>query len=97
MLLFHGQEHRPFHWSGGKRAALLVHGFPGTAAELRPLGRVLHKANWTVRGMLLPGFGPDIETLADRNTRDWLAAIKIELTALRRQHPTVMLIGYSMG
>ena len=67
---FQGDEHQPFHWNGGQPAALLVHGFPGTPAEMRPLGTALHQAGWTVYGPLLPGFGPDIVTLFERDSVD---------------------------
>ena len=59
---YQGPEHEPFFWEAGEPAALLVHGFPGTPAEMRPLGEVLHEAGWTVHGVLLPGFGPQIQT-----------------------------------
>ncbi len=58
LALFQGEEHQPFHWVAGPPAALLVHGFPGTPAELRPLGQALYEAGWTVSAPLLPGFGP---------------------------------------
>jgi alpha-beta hydrolase superfamily lysophospholipase len=56
LLAFQGPEHLPFLWPGGQPAALLVHGFPGTPAEMRPLGEALHQAGWTAQGILLPGF-----------------------------------------
>jgi esterase/lipase len=37
---------------GGDHAALLIHGFPGTPAEMLPLGTVLREAGWTVHGMI---------------------------------------------
>jgi len=95
--LFQGEEHKPFTWSGGQPAALLVHGFPGTPAELRPLGESLHQANWTVEGLLLPGFGADIETLFERQASEWVTAVEQTLINLQRKHNPVLLIGYSMG
>ncbi|MCB0154997.1 MAG: alpha/beta fold hydrolase [Anaerolineae bacterium] len=94
---FQGEEHQPFYWAGGQKAALLVHGFPGTAAELRPLGTALHQAGWTVHGLLLPGFGPDIVNLGERDPKHWLVAIQTALLRLRLEHEAVLLIGYSMG
>ena len=40
---FDGSEHRSFVWTEGDHAALLIHGFPGTPAEMLPLGTVLRE------------------------------------------------------
>lgn len=94
---FQGEEHQPFLWNGGAPAALLVHGFPGTPAELRPLAKSLHQQGWTVQGLLLPGFGQDIETLADQENAAWVAAIREALETMGKRHDPLLLIGYSMG
>jgi carboxylesterase len=94
---FQGSEHLPFLWSAGKAAALLVHGFPGTPAEMRPLGQALFEAGWTVQGLLLPGFGPQLSTLDRRTYGEWLGAVHEALAQLRREHSPVLLVGYSMG
>ena len=94
---FHGEEHLPFTWAGERAAALLVHGFPGTPAEMRPLGKSLQQQGMTVEGLLLPGFGAQIESLGERTYQDWIAAIEQSLLALRRRHERVLLIGFSMG
>jgi carboxylesterase len=95
--LYQGAKHTPFAWEGGKPAALLVHGFLGTPAEIRPLAESMHRAGWTVEGVLLPSHGPDIETLPERRYEDWLATVEQALEALQREHSPVLLIGYSMG
>jgi len=95
--LFSGQEHQPFFWTNGQPAALLVHGFPGTPAELRPLGEMLHRAGWTVHGPLLPGFGPQIETLFDRTRAEWIRAVEQAFIELQQHHHPVFIIGFSMG
>jgi carboxylesterase len=95
--LFAGDEHQPFFWQGGQPAALLIHGFMGTPAEMRPLAQELHQANWTVQGLLLPGFGQQIETLFDRHSREWLEEARSALVKLQAKHQPVTLIGYSMG
>ncbi len=94
---FQAQEHRPFLWQGGSAAALLVHGFPGTPAEMRGLGQALHNAGWTVDGLLLPGFGADVTRMLEYGAEDWIAATVDHLRSLRRNHDRVVLIGYSMG
>lgn len=95
--LFAGDEHQPFLWEGGQPAALLIHGFMGTPAEMRPLARELHQANWTVQGLLLPGFGQQIDTLFDRRYQEWLEAARSALVELQEKHQPVILVGYSMG
>lgn len=94
---FRGDEHRPYRLVGGAPSALLVHGFPGTPAEMRPLAVVLNEMGWTVQGLLLPGFGPDINALERVTSRDWADAIHTALRDLRRNHSEVLLIGHSMG
>ncbi|MBL8163565.1 MAG: alpha/beta fold hydrolase [Anaerolineae bacterium] len=95
---FQSPEHEPFLWRGTHGgAALLVHGFPGTPAEMRPIASVLHAEGWTVRGLLLPGFGGEIDTLLSRRCEDWLDAVSSALAELRREHKTVLLVGHSMG
>jgi carboxylesterase len=94
---FAGDEHRPFLLAGGRPAALLVHGFPGTPAEMLPLGLSLQKAGWTARGLLLPGFGADLASLENRSTQDWVHCVGAALCALRRRHSPVLLVGFSLG
>jgi carboxylesterase len=96
--VFDQPQHHPFTLRGTHdAAALLVHGFPGTPADMRAVAEALHRAGWTAQGLLLPGFGPDIETLPTRSAEDWRDAITTALKALRAQHKTVLLIGHSMG
>lgn len=91
-------EHQPFfHVKGGETAALLIHGFPGTPAEMRPLALALEELGWTTRGVLLPGFGPDIEKLLHYTYQDWLNAVSTALSELRKQYRYVIVIGYSLG
>ena len=96
--VFQGPEHRAFHLEGGQPAAVLVHGFPGTPAEMRPLAEMLFQDGWTVEGLLLPGFGPEIATLPQRHRGEWIAAVEDTLRALRQAgHRPLLLVGYSMG
>lgn len=94
---FDGAEHQSFSWQAGDHAALLLHGFPGTPAEMRPLGKVLNDAGWTVHGLMLPGLGADIATLENRSFQDWLDAASQAMEELQLQHSLVILVGYSMG
>jgi carboxylesterase len=94
---FRSPEHAPYYWPAGPTAALLVHGFPGTPAETRALGTILHEHGWTTQGLLLPGFGREISTLGKRRMEEWVDAIVEALRALSESHESVMLIGHSAG
>lgn len=94
---FKGPEHQPFVLEGGPQAALLIHGFPGTPAEMRPLAVALHAQGWTAQALLLPGFGPELERLTEMSHTMWLDAIRSEAQTLRRAGRPFLLIGYSLG
>jgi esterase/lipase len=96
-LAFQGIQHQPFLLENGKPAALLVHGFPGTPDEIRPLAQALNAQGWTVQGLLLPGFGPQIATISEYSFEDWRDAVFAALDVLQSQHAPVLLVGYSMG
>jgi carboxylesterase len=98
LKLFHEPRHLGFSWPGGQPAALLVHGFPGTPAEVRPLAQLLQPMGWTVRGILLPGFGAQFETLGERRYEEWLQTVLDALADQRAAgHRPLMLVGFSMG
>lgn len=102
--LFSGAEHAAFRLSdsrslsGGNPAAVLVHGFGGTPAEMRGLAETLHRQGWTVDVPLLPGFGADIATLTERRYTEWLAAVEAAGGGLAAAgHRPLLLVGYSLG
>jgi carboxylesterase len=77
---------------------LLVHGFPGTALEMRSIGKPLNEAGWTVRGVRLPGFGPELAEEINHNNADWVNFLCHEVEILRDQgHAPVIMVGYSFG
>jgi len=107
---FSGPEHAAFRLNAGNGlharhapdgrgpAALLVHGFGGTPAEMRDLAEALHRQGWTAEVLLLPGFGADIATLTERQQGEWLEAVEAagrELAAAG--HRPLLLVGYSLG
>jgi carboxylesterase len=95
---FQGEIHQPFWWQGdGQCAVLLVHGFPGTPSEVRAPAEFFHAAGWTVHSPLLPGFGSEINTLAQKTADEWYHAIKAAYDQLRQTHKVVVLLGNSMG
>jgi carboxylesterase len=95
---FGGSEYEPFRFEGGQPAALLLHGFLGTPAEMRGLGEALHQEGWTVHAPLLPGFGSDMGTLLERRHEEWVAAAERAAQDLAdRGHAPLILVGFSMG
>ncbi len=79
-------------------AALLVHGYGATPAELRSLAERLAAAGWTVEVPLLPGFGAEIRQLPDRRLEDWIGAVEAAGHGLRREgHEPLLVVGFSMG
>ncbi len=94
---FNTPEHDPFLLEGGKPAALLVHGFPGSPSEMRATGQLLNELGFTAHGPLLPGFGKEIETLPTLKMENWLDAVSRAWASLRRDHSPCILVGNSMG
>lgn len=90
-------EHLPFDFGDGPGAAILIHGFPGTPAEMRPLARDLSGQGWRAAGILLPGFGPEIVDLSCYGRRDWIGAAEESWLSLRKSGEPAIVIGYSMG
>jgi esterase/lipase len=95
--LFSEPEHQEETLVGSGGAILLVHGFPGSPAEMRPLGQALQKQGWTVRLMRLPGHGVDYQRLFLRRAPEWQKAVEDELVALQRMYAPVLLVGFSIG
>ncbi len=95
--LYAGAEHQSFKHEGGPTTAVLVHGFPGTPAEMRPLAEELGRRGWTVHVPLLPGFGPELGTLLNRRPEDWIRAVEDLVKTYREQDRPTALIGFSMG
>jgi esterase/lipase len=90
-------KHEQFLLRGGSSVALMVHGFPGTPNDTRALAEVLHKAGWSVQGLLVPGFGPQLESLGKKTYDEWVTAVVVALRNLRATHSPVLLVGFSFG
>lgn len=98
--LFAGEEHQPFRASARRAvrgAALLLHGFPGTPADMRLLAASLTAAGWDVDAPLLPGFGPQIITLPNRRLAEWRDVVTERVRSLREEHRKVIVVGHSLG
>jgi carboxylesterase len=98
---FSDPRHQPFAFGPGPGTILLLHGFPGTPAELRPLAEWLADGGWHTTAPLLPGLGPQIHHLAETRVADWVAAAQETWRdvagAARRAGQPAGLVGYSLG
>lgn len=64
---------------------------------MRPLGQALASAGVATRGLLLPGFGPDIAQLSRVRAEEWVNAARSAWIDLRRGANRTTLVGFSMG
>lgn len=81
----------------GPNAALLVHGFVGSRIDFNDLGEVLNREGFTVRLTRLPGHGTFAVEHAVTSAEQLIEAVRSEYLAMKREHPEVALVGFSMG
>ena len=79
------------------RAVLLIHGFTGSPAHMRPLGEKLHDAGFSVLGIRLTGHGTDIADMLKAGAMDWLTDARTAFERLRAEADGVSVAGLSMG
>jgi carboxylesterase len=90
-------------WSAlgsGKKAkigVLLVHGFTGSPASMRPWAAYLNDLGYSVSVPLLPGHGTKPEDLNRVHWREWSQKVETELDVLRKSCQKVFIAGLSMG
>lgn len=88
---------RPFLLEGGDHGVLLLHGFTGSVAHMRPLGERLHQQGFTVMGVNLPGHAVSMDAMGKTGWQDWLDAAKEAFCSLRERCRHVSVAGLSMG
>lgn len=87
----------PIFAERGPVACLLLHGFAGSPAEIRPLADYLAARSVTVRAPLLPGHGTAPADLRRTRWPQWVRAAEAELAELAGRYGKVHLAGFSMG
>ena len=80
-----------------KVGVLLVHGFTGSPASMRPWAEHLNQKGYTVRVPLLPGHGTKPEDLNEVTWDQWPAKVEAELDELFKSCSKVFICGLSMG
>lgn len=86
-----------FQFEGGRRGVLLIHGLTGTPAEMRLLGKRLHREGFTVHGVQLAGHCGDEDDLLATGWRDWYASVEKAAKTLRERVDHLFVAGLSMG
>lgn len=76
---------------------VLIHGFTGSPAEMRPFGEGLAQASLRCYGPLLPGHGTNLEQMAASDYYDWLEGARHAVDYAKRRHRSTFVVGFSMG
>ena len=87
----------PWSADGDDIGILLVHGFTGSPASMRPWGMALAEEGWTVRVPLLPGHGTRWQDMNLTTWQDWYAEAERTLRDLQSRCRRVFVMGLSMG
>jgi carboxylesterase len=76
---------------------LLVHGFTGSPASMRPWAEDLHSRGYSVSLPQLPGHGTRWQDLQRTTYDDWYAEAAAAFAKLKAEHDKVVVCGLSMG
>lgn len=82
---------------GGPVGCLVLHGFGGSPALVRPLVDELGARGITVHAPLLPGHGAGVTVLGRTRFRHWIRGAEEALSRLRSDCRAVHLVGCSLG
>lgn len=87
----------PFRADGDSTGVLLVHGFTGSPASMRPWGEHLCAAGFSVRVPRLPGHGTSWQDMNRTTWSDWYGEVATALSELKATCEEVFVAGLSMG
>ena len=88
----------PFRHEGDSDVAvLLVHGFTGSPASMRPWGDYLNSHGYTVSCPRLPGHGTKWQDMEQTTWQDWYAEAERDFEELLEEYRLVFVAGMSMG
>lgn len=89
---------KPFLFEAGKRAVLLLHGFTGSSADVRMLGRFLQKKGYTCYAPQYKGHGVPPEELVVSGPDDWWKDVLDGYQLLKDQgYEEIAVAGLSLG
>ena len=87
----------PWSADGDGTGVLVIHGFTGSPASVRPWAAELAAQGWTVRVPRLPGHGTRWQDMNLTTWQDWYAEVDAALADLRAHCDRVFVMGLSMG
>ena len=87
----------PFGSEGGSVGILLIHGFSGSPASLRPMAEFLAGEGLSVSLPRLPGHGTHWEDLAQTTWEQWYAEADAAFQELAARCTDVVVVALSMG
>lgn len=76
---------------------LLIHGFPASPAEMKPLGEFLHGEGFTVYGVRLKGHGTSPSDMEQTPWKKCIESIEQGYKALSINCKKIVVIGFSIG
>lgn len=89
---------KPFFIETGKRAVLLLHGFTGTSADVRMLGRFLEKKGYTSLAPHYKGHGVPPEELIQSGPAEWWQDVLAGYNQLKEAgYDEIAVAGLSLG
>jgi len=89
---------KPFFFERGKRAVLLLHGFTGTSADVRMLGRFLEKEGYTSLAPHYKGHGVPPEVLIHTGPEEWWEDVLAGYNQLKEAgYDEIAVAGLSLG
>ena len=80
---------QPYEVRQGEHGVLLMHGFAGSAAHMRPLAEGLVQQGFGVRTINLPGHATTLEDMRRCSWQDWLNAAKEDFREMKEQYRIV--------
>jgi carboxylesterase len=88
----------PFFFQAGRRAVLLLHGFTGSSADVRMLGRFLEKHGYTSLAPHYKGHGVPPEELILSNPDEWWQDVLNGYNELKQAgYEEIAVAGLSLG
>lgn len=91
-------QSKPFFFEEGKRAVLLLHGFTGTSADVRMLGRYLQRKGYTSLAPHYKGHGVPPEELVQTGPQDWWQDVLAGYNQLKEAgYDEIAVAGLSLG
>lgn len=90
--------HKPFFYTGGEKAVLLLHSFTSNTIDMKKLGKYLQKNNYSCYAPLYSGHGLTAEELLTYRPSDWWQDVLNAYQWLKDEgFEKIAVIGLSLG